>query len=333
MADEPDYYALLQVADDADLAAIRLAFRRLARLYHPDVAGTGSLARMQQLNAAYHTLSDPDLRRDYDARRVPRVTTKGSPRPPAASPAASQAGTLSYSTGPLRRLHSLPAADAIPVAALSFTPGGACLGVGLLDGSIRVWDTRPPRTLQTFSFNTGGGILQDLRLSPSGTLAIAWGFQLGIRIWSVATGQSLWHIGAYGPSGAMDAAVFDSPAWVRLALPDAPLTLSEEDPFRWAFEGRLGSQILNRPLAGPIDPAWAVPARCPEVRQTRHNLRCHRASVESAAAYTLPRCAHVADYLYRQTGTATLCARFPTLGAGRPSWRSRRHRASMFPTN
>ena len=44
MADELDYYALLQVPHDADIATVRLAFRRLARMYHPDVAGSGSLA-------------------------------------------------------------------------------------------------------------------------------------------------------------------------------------------------------------------------------------------------------------------------------------------------
>jgi hypothetical protein len=269
MTDEPDYYALLQVADDADLATIRLAFRRLARLYHPDLAGTGSLAQMQQLNAAYHTLSDPDLRRAYDVQRIPIAPVPRPSSPRDERPSADQTGTQSYSSGPLQRWISLPPTDSIPVAALSFAGGGALAGVGLLDGSIKVWDTRLARILQSFAFNTPDGILQDLRLSPNGMLAMAWGFQLGIRIWNISTGQSVWHIGAFGPTGAMDASLFDNPAfWVRLALPDAPLTLSEEDPFRWAFEGRLGSEILNRPLGGPVDPAWATPIHCPEVRQT-----------------------------------------------------------------
>jgi WD40 repeat protein len=270
MTDEPDYYALLHVADDADLATIRLAFRRLARLYHPDLAGTGSLAQMQQLNAAYHTLSDPDLRRAYDAKRTPIAPVSRASSPRDEQPIANQAGTRSHTSGPLQRWISLPPTDSIPVAALSFAGGGALAGVGFLDGSISVWDTRRARILRRFAFNTPDGILQDLRLSPNGILAMAWGLQLGIRIWNVSTGQSVWHIGASGPTGAMDASLFDNPSyWVRLALPDAPLTLSEEDPFRWAFEGRLGSEILNRPLDGPVDPAWAIPIHCPEVRQTR----------------------------------------------------------------
>ena len=88
MADELDYYALLQVPQDADLATIRLAFRRLARLYHPDVAGTGSLAQMQQLNAAYRVLCDPVLRRTYDMQSGFLATP----------PSASGSGTVS-STG------------------------------------------------------------------------------------------------------------------------------------------------------------------------------------------------------------------------------------------
>jgi WD40 repeat protein len=277
MADELDYYALLQVPHDADAATVRLAFRRLARLYHPDVAGSGSLEQMQRLNAAYRVLCNPDLRRAYDAERgLAATSTSTSGQAPFAPQAQDKrVGSIRHTQGPLRQSVTLPGTDRIPVAALSFAVGGALLGVGLLDGTIQVWDTGAPRILRTVSFNNGinDGILQDVRLSPNGSLAIAWGFHLGIRVWNLSTGESLWHIGAYGPSGAMDAAVFDSPGWLRLALPDAPLTLSEEDPFRWAYEGRLGSGILSRPLIGPVDPSWAVPVRCPEVRPARRAVQ------------------------------------------------------------
>jgi hypothetical protein len=278
MADELDYYALLQVPHDADVATVRLAFRRLARMYHPDVAGSGSLAQMQRLNAAYRVLCDPALRRAYDAEwgLAPIPTSASGQAPFAPEAPDSRAGSIRHTSGPLRLSVTLPATDRLPVAALSFASGGAVLGVGLLDGTIEVWDTGASRILRRVSFKNGvndsavnDGILQEVRLSPNGWLAMAWGFHLGIRVWNLRTGESLWHIGANGPSGAMDAAVFDSPTWLRLALPDAPLTLSEEDPFRWAFEGRLGSGILSRPLSGPVDPSWAVPVRCPEVRPAR----------------------------------------------------------------
>ena len=232
---------------------------------------------MQRLNAAYRVLSDPALRRTYDAERglAPTPTSASGQAPFAPEAPDSRAGSIRHTKGPLHQSVTLPATDRIPVAALSFASGGAVLGVGLLDGTIQVWDTGAPRIVRTVSFNNtvNDGILQEVRLSPNGWLALAWGFHLGIRVWNLRTGESLWHIGAYGPSGSMDAAIFDSPAWLRLALPDAPLTLSEEDPFRWAFEGRLGSGILSRPLSGPVDPSWAVPVRCPEVRPARRASR------------------------------------------------------------
>ena len=33
----PDYYAVLDVPQDADLEQIKSSYRRLARLFHPDV--------------------------------------------------------------------------------------------------------------------------------------------------------------------------------------------------------------------------------------------------------------------------------------------------------
>lgn len=62
-----DYYELLQVPRDADLAAIKASYRRLAREYHPDSNKSHIAAEhMKLLNAAYNTLSDPAKRQAYD---------------------------------------------------------------------------------------------------------------------------------------------------------------------------------------------------------------------------------------------------------------------------
>ncbi|MFI5272840.1 MAG: J domain-containing protein, partial [Ktedonobacterales bacterium] len=58
MGEDLDYYALLGVPPESDAETIRVAFRRLALRYHPDVAGQGSLEHMQLLTLAYRTLSD-----------------------------------------------------------------------------------------------------------------------------------------------------------------------------------------------------------------------------------------------------------------------------------
>ena len=63
-----DYYETLGVARTASAEDIKQAFRKLARLYHPDVAKnkvTGE-AKFKEINEAYEVLSDPEKRRRYD---------------------------------------------------------------------------------------------------------------------------------------------------------------------------------------------------------------------------------------------------------------------------
>ena len=81
-----DLYRTLHVDPNADVAAIHAAYRRLARLYHPDLNPTPEAAeRMRAINAAYKVLSDPGRRAVYDARRflrpTSRVTVAAPPRP------------------------------------------------------------------------------------------------------------------------------------------------------------------------------------------------------------------------------------------------------------
>jgi hypothetical protein len=64
--DPRGYYALLEVPEDATGAEITLAFRRLARVLHPDVPTTGDPDRFIALRAAYDVLSDPSRRSRYD---------------------------------------------------------------------------------------------------------------------------------------------------------------------------------------------------------------------------------------------------------------------------
>jgi hypothetical protein len=57
-------YEMLGVAPDASADEIRAAYRRLARVHHPDAGGGG--VDMSDLNHAWSVLSDPRRRRDYD---------------------------------------------------------------------------------------------------------------------------------------------------------------------------------------------------------------------------------------------------------------------------
>jgi DnaJ-class molecular chaperone len=60
-----DYYRILGVARNADDKAIKSAYRKLARKYHPDV-NKGKDDRFKEINEAYEVLSDPEKRRRYD---------------------------------------------------------------------------------------------------------------------------------------------------------------------------------------------------------------------------------------------------------------------------
>ena len=65
--DYKDYYEVLGVPRDADHEAIRRAYRKLARKYHPDVNSSGDAEdRFKELGEAYEVLSDPDKRERYD---------------------------------------------------------------------------------------------------------------------------------------------------------------------------------------------------------------------------------------------------------------------------
>lgn len=62
-----DYYQTLGVTRDATADALKKAFRKLARKYHPDVSKEPDAEqRMREVNEAYTVLSDPEKRAAYD---------------------------------------------------------------------------------------------------------------------------------------------------------------------------------------------------------------------------------------------------------------------------
>ena len=70
---DQDYYAILQVHENAIPEVIDRVYRVLARRYHPDVhppeKKTSAEAKMTQLNIAYQVLSNTTRRAEYDALR------------------------------------------------------------------------------------------------------------------------------------------------------------------------------------------------------------------------------------------------------------------------
>ena len=76
MGDEPltSYYDFLGVRSEASTREIKSAFRKKAKVFHPDTARSDDRS-MRFLLEAYRTLSDPQRRRDYD-RKLRRFQAK-----------------------------------------------------------------------------------------------------------------------------------------------------------------------------------------------------------------------------------------------------------------
>jgi len=62
-----DFYKILDITRDADEKAIKAAYRKMAKFYHPDInKSDGTTEQFQRVNRAYEVLTDPVLRKRYD---------------------------------------------------------------------------------------------------------------------------------------------------------------------------------------------------------------------------------------------------------------------------
>ena len=94
MGQERDYYSILKVSPEATGEDIKMAFRRLARKYHPDLNPDDpqTTEKFKEISQAYEVLSDTKKRRRYDFDRKassnyynsyqsPKTTVRNRPQP------------------------------------------------------------------------------------------------------------------------------------------------------------------------------------------------------------------------------------------------------------
>ena len=65
---QKDLYSILGVEPDADMAKIKSAYRKQARIWHPDVNDNSqeSILRFKEITEAYEVLTDSHKRSQYD---------------------------------------------------------------------------------------------------------------------------------------------------------------------------------------------------------------------------------------------------------------------------
>ena len=96
-------YDVLGIQMGATCQEIKAAYRRLARVSHPDVVGHGekdtSANEFIKIHAAYATLLDPEKRADYDRTLFRRLRPVSSPFAMSASAAETGSSSASVFSG------------------------------------------------------------------------------------------------------------------------------------------------------------------------------------------------------------------------------------------
>jgi hypothetical protein len=199
--DTPTHYELLCVAPEATADDIRAAYRRLIRVYHPDVVGASGEAMTLRLNAAQHELLDPVLRARYDrARRSHAATPPVPDRPTEPRFAADQPFSRDRPFGNERPRPRTTPPHTAPSRRWSPLAYRAWLATMLASVAVIV-----ASTAIVFAYSYSGPLtLTSPRVIPPLVIALAWlvgGLARPARIFValLALGAALWPLTVFGP--------------------------------------------------------------------------------------------------------------------------------------
>lgn len=100
---DKDYYKILGVQESDSAETIKHVYRKLARVWHPDIAGNSmdAISRFKEINEAYEILSDVHKRANYDkARAFYKYAKNGSSSSSANTQSKSTKSKSSYTENP-----------------------------------------------------------------------------------------------------------------------------------------------------------------------------------------------------------------------------------------
>ncbi len=97
--DVEDPYEVLGIRRGADDKAIAAAHRRLAREFHPDIAGDSATDRMVRINAAFDAIRNAERRVEYDDVGPRTAVDKAGTAPDPGMPSASRSTASHDGTG------------------------------------------------------------------------------------------------------------------------------------------------------------------------------------------------------------------------------------------
>lgn len=139
-----DLYAVLGVKRNVEPAALKQAYRRLARKYHPDVnPDPRSHTMMARINEAFETLIDPLRKMEYDAMLAGGLLDQ-EPGPPPKSPKKPVV---------VRLLHRFKA-HRTPIYGLDFAPDTGLLVSSSFDNEMIWWDARRGESVRRLRFDS-----------------------------------------------------------------------------------------------------------------------------------------------------------------------------------
>jgi curved DNA-binding protein len=250
-----DYYQLLGVSRSADAKEIQRAYRKLARKYHPDVnKDAGAEDKFKQISEAYHVLTDPESRAQYDRFGPEFRQYAGAEREYASQARGGGAGGGGGGGGGGRtRARPGPSGFSWSSAQGAAGPGGASVDwedlFGDVFGSMRGSDSEVELEL-TVEEAFRGGPRTIVLSGPDGDRQT---FDIQIPA-GVLDGQRI-RVAGGGSAGRQDGGAGDLIITFRVR-PDRRLRLDgkniEMDLLISPWEAALGASVSTRAPGGPI---------------------------------------------------------------------------------